>query len=144
MTAIASPAFGGSGSPWEVALWGAWAGVASMLLYRRTSPQQLLRALDVESLAVKHLLQRHEGELSEALALVRQSLALAWRRVRVAAGPSLLACLPVAAAWSVAVHGQWTPESMPSVPDWLRWHAAWFVAGSTAAALTAKFSLGIK
>lgn len=96
----------------RVVLWGALAGVASMLLYAVISPQariahgrQLLRER-------RRQLERFDGELGEAMPLVTGLLRQALRQVGRTAWPAMLASLPLLAlmAWLSTAYGHRYPD----------------------------------
>jgi hypothetical protein len=128
----------------RLCLWAASSGVLSMLLYKWTSPQARIRALDAETAAARQALARHDGEFTDALPLIRTNLLLALRRVRVALVPSLLAGVPVIVCLIGLETSYGTFEFLPWGPAWLRWWLTGFIVISSVAAVTTKFALRIK
>lgn len=90
---------------WETlqAVWayfmGVTAGIASMLLYLRVSPQEKMKSLKLECSSIQQQLSAYEGDFRGALALTSQNLRITFRRFLCALGPSLLAGLPVIAGF---------------------------------------------
>ena len=70
-------------------------GVASMLVYRRFSPQEQLKSLKLQAADLQQQMSHFDGELVGAMALARQNLQLSIRRLGVAMIPSLWSGLPV-------------------------------------------------
>ena len=79
---------------WAIAL-GTIAGIASMLIYRRLSPQDRLRRLGDDIVAVRKQLNAYDGDFSGAMALTGENLRLSFRRLGCVLWPSLVSGLPV-------------------------------------------------
>lgn len=73
------------------------AGAASMAIYGRYSPQERLRELDTEIADLQRRLAAYDGEFAGAMALTRQNLALALRRLGLALVPAVASSVPVLA-----------------------------------------------
>ena len=128
----------------RLTLWAVASGVASMLLYKFTSPQQRIRELDVEAAGIRRALATHEGEFGEALPLIRSNLAVSLKRLRVALAPSLLAGLPIIACL-IGLDAAYSEfEFSPWGPPWLKWWLVGYLLVGSAAALLTKFALRIK
>jgi hypothetical protein len=92
-------------------LWGAVAGVVSMLLYRVLSPQAAIAHGKRELLGARRALDGHRGSFDEAQPLLRRLLRLALRQVGRTGWPALLASLPVLCllAWLSSAYGHTFP-----------------------------------
>lgn len=83
----------------RIVLWGALAGVISMAIYRRTSPQQRLIAVRGELAVAQRALAGYDGPLPGLWPLMRRQFRLALRQMGLSLGPSLLSGLPIILAW---------------------------------------------
>lgn len=83
----------------RIVLWGALAGVLSMAIYRRTSPQRRLVAVRGELAVAQRALAGYDGPLSGLWPLMRRQFRLALRQLGLSLGPSLLSGLPIILAW---------------------------------------------
>ena len=77
---------------------GSAAGLATMLLYARISPQERLKSLKSQSVELQQAISAYDGDFSGALSLTKQNLRLACERLGCALWPTLVAGLPVMAA----------------------------------------------
>ena len=77
---------------------GALAGVLSMLLYGRWSPQERLQELKTQSSELQQQMSDFDGDFAGAITLAKQNLGLSFKRLGLALGPSLLSGIPVLAA----------------------------------------------
>ena len=122
----------------RVVVWGALSGIASMLLYARTSPQERLRGLREQTAALQKQLATYDGDFSGAMALSRQNLALSFQRFGWALGPSLLAGAPVI-LMLVGLHGAFAQQTViPWGPAWVGSWITTFLVATTVAALATK------
>ncbi len=85
------------GTSW-VYLIGSVAGLASILLYARVSPQEKLKSLKSQSVELQQEISAYDGDFSGALLLTKQNLRLAFQRLSCVLWPSIAAGLPVLAA----------------------------------------------
>ena len=76
-------------------LYGGIGGWLSMLLYRRTSPQQRLAALRAELAAVQATVIRHDGDFGEMQGLIWRQLSLSLRQLGLTLAPALVGALPL-------------------------------------------------
>lgn len=85
----------------RLVIWSAIAGVLSMGLYGMFSPQQRIADARAGLAHVQRRLDRFDGELGDALPLLRRLLGLALRQLALVLGPALLALAPLAvlAGW---------------------------------------------
>ena len=128
----------------RLAVWSVASGVASMLLYKITSPQLKIRELEAEAAGIRQALAQHDGEFADALPLIRTNLFIALRRLRVAFAPSLLAGLPIVLCL-IGLDAAYSDfEFLPFGPAWLRWWVVGYFIISSAAALTTKLAFRIK
>jgi hypothetical protein len=86
------------------ALLGVLAGAASMMLYRRVSPQLRLLALQDEIATLQQAMAAFDGDFSGAMALTRQNLRLAFCRLGMVLWPALVSSLPVFAVLPLVGH----------------------------------------
>ena len=105
LAAIASPAA-------RLVVWGAVAGVVSMLLYRALSPQARIAIGKAELLQTRRTLNSYDGGLDGAWPLMRRMLRAAFRQVGRVGWPALLASLPLVCllAWLSTSYGYTYPE----------------------------------
>lgn len=103
----------------RVVLWGAVAGVASMLLYALISPQARIARGRQQLRERRRQLERFDGELGDAMPLITGLLRHALYQVGRTAWPALLASLPLLAlmAWLSTAYGYRypDPEQPPAV-----------------------------
>ncbi len=133
-----------AGETIRVLVWGLAAGVLSMLVYRRFSPQARLQELGVQAADARRALNAHTGDFSEALVLMRASCTLSLQRLKVALLPSLLAGLPVIL---LLIGLQPRYESfawIESGPEWVRSWLTLFFGSTLVSALALKFVLKIQ
>ena len=83
----------------RIVLWGVLAGVLSMAIYRRTSPQQRLVAVRAELTVAQRALAGYDGPLAGLWPLMRRQFRLALRQLGLSLWPSLLSGLPIILAW---------------------------------------------
>jgi hypothetical protein len=121
-------------SDWMLLFWAAMSGALSMLLYGWLAPQSRIRKLQRISARVQQRLRSYEGDFRGAMALSRRNVKLAFRRLGLAAGPSLLAGIPVIAVMI------WV---LPAYENRMQWATAAFFLAAACSALTAKFALKI-
>jgi hypothetical protein len=79
----------------RLALWGALAATASMLLYRWLSPQESIRSGKNQLRQAQARLNSFDGELAGAWPLMREMLAAAFRQVARVGVPAIVASLPL-------------------------------------------------
>lgn len=130
--------------PVRLALWGVLAGVSSMLLYRRFSPQERIKELGRQAADARRALNQHDGAFADALPLMRESCRLSLLQLRTALLPSIVAGIPVL----ILLLGLETRFAnltvIPWGPAWIHsWLTAFFLACGIAA-LTTKTALRIK
>lgn len=77
---------------------GSVAGLASMLVYARISPQEKLKSLKSQSVELQQAISAYDGDFSGALSLTKQNLRLAFLRLSCVLWPSIMAGLPVLVA----------------------------------------------
>ena len=92
-------------------LWGAAAGIVSMLLYRAISPQAAIARGKAELLAARRELDGYDGNFEGAWPLMRRLLHVALRQVGRTGWSGLLASLPVlfVLAWLSGAYGYGFP-----------------------------------
>lgn len=76
-------------------MWAVLAAVASLELYRLVSPQQRVKALTAQANTARRALAGFDGDMGEAWPLLRENLALPFKRLAVVLPATLLAALPV-------------------------------------------------
>jgi hypothetical protein len=88
----------------RLCLWGALAGVVSMLIYARTSPGAKIAQLKVRSRELRNQLMRADGEFQDFLRLSTENLKTSFRLVGTTFVPATISALPVLvlATW---IHG---------------------------------------
>ena len=88
-------------------LWGAAAGIVSMLLYRAISPQASIARGKTELQAARRALDGYDGDFEGARPLMHRLLHVALRQVGRTGWPGLLASLPVlfVLAWLSNAYG---------------------------------------
>ena len=79
----------------RLALWGLLGAWVSMALFKKTSRQEVIRAVKQEVKSRQAQMADFQGELSELLLITGQTLKLASHRLALALGPALLASLPL-------------------------------------------------
>lgn len=101
----------------RLALWSSVAGVLTMLLYGVLSPQRRIAAAKLELAVAKQQLDRFDGEMHDALPLMRRMLASAFRQLGLVATPAIAAVLPmiVLAAWIAQTYGYVLPAPQQNV-----------------------------
>ena len=104
--------------PWlRICLYGAVAGAGAMLLYGRLSPQERLEGIQRALADARARMHAYDGdEVKEIGKLVKASLGLSFKQIRLVLLPTLLAALPVllAIAWLEASYSHTLPE--PGTP----------------------------
>jgi len=131
----------------RLCVWAAVSGICSMLLYRRFSPQSELDGLISRIAENKKKMRDHEGSFDEALALSKESLRLAMKRLTSVALPSLAAGVPVILVmlWMEKAYAQLPArEYFPFGPEWMRGWLTVFMIVVSVAALSVKQALRIK
>ena len=76
-------------------IYGGIGGWLSMLLYRRTSPQQRLTALRAELAQVQAAVIKHDGDFGEMQGLIWRQLSLSLRQLGLTLAPALIGALPL-------------------------------------------------
>lgn len=79
----------------RLVIWGIFAGWLSMVVYRRYSDQKNIAGLKAQQKTQQKHIAEFDGEFTELMPLIRQTLALGFRQLRLALGPALLASVPV-------------------------------------------------
>jgi hypothetical protein len=115
-------------------LWGVLAGWLTMLLYRRFSNQESIAGVKKQQKEQQKVMMDFEGEFNELMPLIRSTLGLGLRQLKLALGPALLASLPVLVlvVWVAGQFSYQTPAAsekvlftaMPQVDDLYRWSPA--------------------
>lgn len=119
----------------RLVVWSAGAGVATMLLYAALSPQRRIARAKLELAAARARLDGFDGELAEALPLMRQMIGTAFKQLALVSGPALAALLPMVllAGWIAQTYGydfpaeQQKPVSIRTEPEQLP--AQWIPPG---------------
>jgi hypothetical protein len=136
------------GPAFRLVIWAAMAALISMTIYRELTPQRRLAVIEVATLRIKRRLDRHEGELAEAMPIILRMLRLSLLRLRLVLLPALVGALPVICLflWAsstfnaelprdpVAVVAKARPDSFTAVVTPPRAHAV--VAGPATSAVT--------
>lgn len=79
----------------RLVIWGVLAGWITMAVYRLVSNQEKIGALKALQKERQKNMTEFDGEFSELLPLIRQTLALGFRQLGLSLGPALLATVPV-------------------------------------------------
>ncbi len=79
----------------KLIIWGLIAGYGSMWLFRRFSNQSKIQSIKSKVKANQKKMAEFEGEMSDLLPLVGQTLKLAFKQLGSALGPALLVSIPV-------------------------------------------------
>jgi len=112
-------------------LWGVLSGWLTMLLYGRFSNQESITRVKKQQKEQQKVMMDFEGEFDELLPLIRSTLGLGFRQLRLALGPALLASLPVLVivVWVAGHFAYQTPApadvisftALPEVDERYRW-----------------------
>jgi len=133
--------------PALTALVGAATGVASILLYRRLSPQARLTELAGRLSEARGELNRFDGtDVRVVWSLTRQAVGLSLKQVALVAGPTVLAVAPVLlVAWALDSWIDLSRHVLPLPgPEWLGSGHVLFWGPLCVAALVVKLWLKIK
>lgn len=84
--------------PVFVAALGVVAGVVSMLVYGRLSPQDRIQGLQQQLDALRTEMTAYDGDFAGAMTLTKQNLRLSLKRLGLALGPAVASGIPVLAA----------------------------------------------
>ena len=97
----------------RLVFWGILAGWVTMLVYRYLSNQEKIGALKTRQKTQQKNIAEFDGEFSELLPLIRQTLALGFRQLGHALGPALLATVPVLfiVIWVAGEYGYSSPKA---------------------------------
>ncbi len=79
----------------KLIIWGILAGYGSMWLFKRCSNQEKMQGLKAQVKGNQKKMAEFEGEMSDLLPLVGQTLKLAFKQLGSALGPALLVSIPV-------------------------------------------------
>jgi hypothetical protein len=79
----------------RLCVWGIFAGLLTMLLYRRLSNQEKIGLLKSEQKEAQKDIAAFDGEFDELMPMIRKTLGLGFRQLGLALGPALLASLPI-------------------------------------------------
>ena len=103
--AWASPLF-------KIIIWGAIGGIISMLLYSFISQQQRMAAIKKEIANVRSEIDKFEGEFSEVLPLILNSLKLSFQQIGITLIPAIVASFPALCliVWISNNYGYEKPE----------------------------------
>ncbi|MEE8504756.1 MAG: hypothetical protein V3S40_00895 [Kiloniellales bacterium] len=87
--------------------WAFVGSAVSMLLYRLVSKQKTIAHVGAQASEARHALMRYDGEFEGFLPLVRKTLSLSARQLRLTAGPAVIASLPLLSlmAWLSLAYG---------------------------------------
>ncbi len=81
----------------RLVVWAVLAAIASILIYKRLSPQAKIARTKAAAIAARRRLNAHQGDLESAMPLMRQSLRLASLQVLLVLPGALMGSLPVLA-----------------------------------------------
>lgn len=97
--------------PLAIAVWAGVAGVICMELYRILSPQKRIGRVKQEANSARLQLAQHEGELEDALPLMKVMLVSSLKRVGIVLPATVLAAYPVLAllVWLSTAYGHRYP-----------------------------------
>ncbi len=97
----------------RLSLWGLVAALVTMLLFKRVSRQERIREIKRKVKANQAKMADFDGEMSDLMPLVGQTLKLAGRQFLLALGPALLASVPVIflLAWLSNHFGYQVPQT---------------------------------
>lgn len=100
-------------TPARLVIWSAFAGLLSMSVYGLLSPQRRLADVRSNLARTQQSLDRFDGDLRDALPLLRRLLGLALRQLGLVLGPALLALAPMAllASWLANHYGYDFPRA---------------------------------
>ena len=95
----------------RLVIWGILAGWLTMFFYRLLSNQEKIGALKALQKKQQKGIAEFDGEFSELIPLIRQTLALGFRQLGFSLGPALLATVPVLfiVIWVAGEFGYSTP-----------------------------------
>ncbi len=79
----------------RLAVWAILGSLLSMTIYRELTPQRRLALIEAATRRIRFRLDRHEGELGEAMPTILRMLKLSLLRLRLVLLPALVAALPV-------------------------------------------------
>ena len=79
----------------RLAVWAIVGALISMTIYRELTPQRRLALIEVATRRIRVRLDRHEGELGEAMPVILRMLRLSLLRLRLVLLPALVGALPV-------------------------------------------------
>ncbi|WP_281783233.1 hypothetical protein [Sinimarinibacterium flocculans] len=110
MSAMLGPAM-------RLTLWSVVGGALTMLLYGALSPQRRIAAAKRELAVARDRLDRFDGEMHEALPLMRRMLGSAFRQLGLVVVPALVALLPMIllASWLAQSYGHVFPQAQQPV-----------------------------
>ncbi len=102
----------------QLSLWAIVSGVLTILLYRLVSPQEKMSELKPQIKAAQKKLAEFDGEPSEILPLMKESIGLSLRQLGMALMPALLASIPIifVLAWASNRLDVIPPEAGAQVP----------------------------
>jgi hypothetical protein len=121
----------------RLVVWAMMAATASMLVYRRLSPQERIRRGKIEMRQAQQRLNAFDGEFNDAWPLMRDMLRSALRQVARVGWPAIVASLPLIFLlnWMSTSYGYAFPEAgaplqIRTVPE--RFTAAWMAPDPSA------------
>ncbi len=128
-----------------VSLAGLVAGAATMLLFKRLSPQEELKALKVDAARARKKMQSYDGDdFSVMWGLTKKSLAAQFTQLRVMFVPTMISALPIIVLMAVFETLLEGVTVLAVGPDWLHsWHAPFLVA-LTISAVAVKIAFRIE
>ena len=133
--------------PLNVVACGMLAGVASMLIYWRLSPQARISQTQVLAAEARHQLNRFDGDDVKVFAsLAKRAFGLSFQHLGLVLLPTLVAIIPVllAAFWMENLLDHSAPLLLNFGPHWLRSGHTIFWLSLGLAALSVKLRFGIK
>jgi hypothetical protein len=101
----------------RLVIWGILAGWITMVVYRLLSNQEKIGALKVLQKEQQKNIAEFDGEFSELLPMIRDTLALGMRQLGFSLGPALLATVPVVfiVIWVAGEFGHVLPDAKSEV-----------------------------
>jgi hypothetical protein len=101
----------------RLVIWGILAGWITMVVYRLLSNQEKIGALKVLQKEQQKNIAEFDGEFSELLPMIRDTLALGMRQLGFSLGPALLATVPVVfiVIWVAGEFGHVLPDAESEV-----------------------------
>lgn len=110
----------------RLAAWAVVGALLSMTIYRELTPQRRLALIEAATLRVRRRLDRHEGDIGEAMPVILRMLSLSLLRLRLVLLPAVVGGLPVIFlfVWASSTFN----ATLPSAPVAARAEPATFTA----------------